>query len=1082
MKAAVPHPPGRAVPSPVGGVHEQEAERAAEGSVAYTAAPTDRSASAALVDRMGPGRRLPEPDRSDLESRFGAGLADVRVHTGEAAHRAAESLDALAFTAGPHVGFRAGRFAPGTVEGQRLLAHEITHVLQQRRGREGTGSGVAVQRQPVAGESGTTALSGPPPPTGEQVHFHGVTLSQNPAQLRHAMEQMIIKGRPMPLGNSLPPGLGALQSFRFELNHNTFAQVSEDRVCRERPADDEMCRLALKIRPILDPILDDLERSSEAEVSRFRDAARRNTVLTLEANARQARAELVRYGITEETVRRTRTEYTVESAGMDIWSEREVEYTTTEPRMGRATAEVTGLQNAARVLLERRQVIGEKQREQASHAYSGIPGGAGLLARILSPVHIPDERYFELAREIGELKKGYGELQDVLGAQYPALAAVSELDKSAEGIRTLAAGAGPEMAALVAARVGRTLADIDKVCRGLWDDVNVWRLPDIVKLTRAELGIQPGTLPAALVDEKVEIEKPGILNDLAVGALNVFALLLAGPTGGLSLAAVGLVNVAVAAGHVEEYLMAKALYGSALDQAKALSHDEPSLFWLAVEIVGVGVGDVPAVASAAYRTFRVLGPLARTAVAAKEGKEAARALAELRLTAEGLQDATLADNLVARVGELRGGRASAMAVDLTDEEARLLSAGAKAVESEAARTIAHGAAITGDSSVTLSRAGWLFDCSSPCTIIRQKFAGVLGGDPARVAELAALEQRGVEAAAALDAARALDPAGEAAREAERVATAVSDDAAAFVSRLHDAYPHTRVSVPLLSKVADARDAFGTVLARRPRLSQELDELHTSLAAATRLDPGAAARLDDLHVRLAQLKEIDAVSQAPPGARIVEISADKAAAHYFENVASTVPGPPVVLEFPDGSRVWRETAGGPIRHEATLGESAGRAGMERAKHTATQHGNLPAGPRYERAHSLGQGTGFESPYAILYAPEYVNQTLQNRGIETFLRDLAASAGPGETFRVVTTTTAHSRPKQTLRLATMDYTIVRVAGGKAEEVATYSIRVSASADHPLVTAGALTFSPTAAGQAVAGRVPLPDVISKPASFAY
>ena len=70
--------------------------------------------------------------------------------------------------------------------------------------------------------------------TGEQVHFHGVTLSQNPAQLRYAMEQLIIKGRPMSRG-TLPPGLRSLQSFRFDLNRSTSAQMSEEWVCREHP-------------------------------------------------------------------------------------------------------------------------------------------------------------------------------------------------------------------------------------------------------------------------------------------------------------------------------------------------------------------------------------------------------------------------------------------------------------------------------------------------------------------------------------------------------------------------------------------------------------------------------------------------------------------------------------------------------------------------------------------------------------------------------------------------------------------------------------------------------------------------------
>ena len=73
---------------------------------------------------------------------------------------------------------------------------------------------------------------------------------------------------------------------------------------------------------------------------------------------------MVRYGITEEQVERMRTEIVVESDGMDIVSEQQVPYTATEYRMGEPTQAVIGLQNAALVLLSRRQDIAEKQQEQ----------------------------------------------------------------------------------------------------------------------------------------------------------------------------------------------------------------------------------------------------------------------------------------------------------------------------------------------------------------------------------------------------------------------------------------------------------------------------------------------------------------------------------------------------------------------------------------------------------------------------------------------------------------------------------------------------------------------------------------------
>ena len=60
------------------------------------------------------------------------------------------------------------------------------------------------------------------------------------------------------------------------------------------------------------------------------------------------------------------------------------------------------------------------------------------------------------------------------------------------------------------------------------------------------------------------------------------------------------------------------------------------------------------------------------------------------------------------------------------------------------------------------------------------------------------------------------------------------------------------------------------------------------------------------------------------------------------------------------------------------------------------------PGYHRAHSLGQGTGFESPFAIPYAPAKVNLAIQNDGIEEFLRGLRDQGPPGMRFHVVTET--------------------------------------------------------------------------------
>jgi hypothetical protein len=68
-----------------------------------------------------------------MEQRFGQDFSAVRVHSGAVAEQSALEANAYAYTAGHHIVFGAKRFAPGTHEGRRLLAHELTHVVQQSR-------------------------------------------------------------------------------------------------------------------------------------------------------------------------------------------------------------------------------------------------------------------------------------------------------------------------------------------------------------------------------------------------------------------------------------------------------------------------------------------------------------------------------------------------------------------------------------------------------------------------------------------------------------------------------------------------------------------------------------------------------------------------------------------------------------------------------------------------------------------------------------------------------------------------------------------------------------------------------------
>jgi hypothetical protein len=90
-----------------------------------------------LASQKGGGSPLPDDTRSFMEARLGADFGGVRTHTGGEALQLTRELKAQAFTHGQDIYFGAGKYDPDTSGGQRLLAHELTHVVQQTgdRGR-----------------------------------------------------------------------------------------------------------------------------------------------------------------------------------------------------------------------------------------------------------------------------------------------------------------------------------------------------------------------------------------------------------------------------------------------------------------------------------------------------------------------------------------------------------------------------------------------------------------------------------------------------------------------------------------------------------------------------------------------------------------------------------------------------------------------------------------------------------------------------------------------------------------------------------------------------------------------------------
>lgn len=129
---------------------EQEADRVADQVLAASASPAisgaapriqrDTAAATAAADTApasvdqvlaSSGRPLDTAVRQDMGQRFNYDFSRVRIHSDTAAEQSARDVSANAYTVGHNIVFDAGQYAPGTPQGRHLLAHELTHVVQQ---------------------------------------------------------------------------------------------------------------------------------------------------------------------------------------------------------------------------------------------------------------------------------------------------------------------------------------------------------------------------------------------------------------------------------------------------------------------------------------------------------------------------------------------------------------------------------------------------------------------------------------------------------------------------------------------------------------------------------------------------------------------------------------------------------------------------------------------------------------------------------------------------------------------------------------------------------------------------------------
>lgn len=177
------------------------------------AATGDHAAAAPEVQQVlaQAGQPLPAPLRRHVEARFGQDFSAVRVHADEAAAASAHEQQAKAYTVGDHIVFGAGRFAPDDSAARRLLAHELAHVVQQRRGGAAPALDAGAAHERAADQAAAQFSTGPGPVQVAGATAVGVAREEDDEHRRPKRKGQPA-GRPTPVVDPLEQELRQLQA------------------------------------------------------------------------------------------------------------------------------------------------------------------------------------------------------------------------------------------------------------------------------------------------------------------------------------------------------------------------------------------------------------------------------------------------------------------------------------------------------------------------------------------------------------------------------------------------------------------------------------------------------------------------------------------------------------------------------------------------------------------------------------------------------------------------------------------------------------------------------------------------------
>jgi hypothetical protein len=719
--------------------YEQEADRVAEqvtngpySSFSSSHNESNHGTGNGKITRMNStlnpsGKPLDKQTRDYMEPRFGYDFSNVRIHADtEAASISAESLNASAYTVGNDIVFGSGRLNFNTKEGKNLLAHELMHIVQQSS-RSFTYSNY-IQRKPndVVNSSVNTA-------SGQWFSFRGFSVSDDAKfmedELRKVIGRLGLKEADiwmnLLINSDGRPGYGIPLPFSGTTGgYGGIRPRSPIDSMRDDQEEERRKKIYAKAIPIVEELYPKVRKEAVDFLEHFQDRLLGESFSLLLINEQVAKSEYKKYGLTEKLIPPTTDEPAMVNYNMNEGSD----------------SPGKELQKKAIFLMIRRRKIDDLNDEYVLLISNSANSGLIPSDEILEQIN-------EVSNKIEIEKKQYNQLLSTYSSEYPILATIADLDKSDVYLEHIAEeGPGIGMADILGKEINEKITKIQETRSNLLDKkVNVWRLPQMVKFVKTQDEIKDDYMKNKLVEHKVEVEKDGEFQSIALGVLNALAIVFAASTAGLSLAAVAPLNIISTISSVQEYLIKDAMYKTAFDKARALSQEEPSLLWLGLEIVGT-LGDVKELIGPAKILFKRLAPLVKNVKFAKNAEEAIVATDALRIASEESRDASFADRLIDKSKATTTNEVASLEVPgFTKEEiSDLIEVSAK-TEAESVKALGKPLD-TPFGNLHISKDGKIRSCWNPCSDLENKYSHIFGIDGEISEKYKVLEKRSIRAA------------------------------------------------------------------------------------------------------------------------------------------------------------------------------------------------------------------------------------------------------------------------------------------------------------------------------------------------